>query len=58
MSKQEIYNVDFREKMGGLNKDKTIIITDPPYNIGYHYNSYDDKLSDDDYHEMLNYFEN
>jgi site-specific DNA-methyltransferase (adenine-specific) len=27
-----------------------LIFTDPPYNIGYQYKSYKDKLSDEDYY--------
>lgn len=34
-------------------KDDFIIVTDPPFNIGYHYNSYKDKLNQEDYYEML-----
>jgi len=34
--------------------EKMVVVTDPPFNIGYHYNSYSDKMSEDDYYEMLN----
>ena len=34
-------------------KRKVVIITDPPFNIGYHYNSYKDKMKNDEYYEML-----
>ena len=30
-----------------------LIITDPPYNQGYHYNNYRDKLSENDYLKLL-----
>ena len=30
-----------------------IIVTDPPFNIGYHYNEYSDKMDYDDYYNML-----
>ena len=33
--------------------DKTIIVTDPPFNIGYHYNTYKDNLNEDEYYEGL-----
>lgn len=37
-----------------LTKDrKIIIVTDPPFNIGYHYNSYNDNLSEEDYFSFL-----
>ena len=28
---------------------KVCIITDPPFNIGYHYNNYKDKMTEDKY---------
>ena len=31
----------------------SIIVTDPPFNIGYHYNEYKDKMQVDSYYEML-----
>lgn len=30
-----------------------VIVTDPPYNIGYKYNSYHDKLNEQEYYDML-----
>ena len=30
-----------------------IIVTDPPFNIGYHYNSYNDNMGPYEYYEML-----
>lgn len=30
-----------------------IIVTDPPFNIGYHYNSYKDKIDEDKYYKWL-----
>ncbi|MCK5236495.1 MAG: hypothetical protein KAR06_05855 [Deltaproteobacteria bacterium] len=33
--------------------DNSIIVTDPPFNINYHYNSYKDDLDDGIYYEML-----
>lgn len=30
-----------------------IIVTDPPFNVGYHYNTYVDKMDDDEYVEGL-----
>ncbi|KKL85740.1 hypothetical protein LCGC14_1951770 [marine sediment metagenome] len=29
------------------------VITDPPYNVGYHYETYTDSLKDEDYQELL-----
>lgn len=34
-------------------KGKIVIVTDPPFNIGYHYNDYDDNIGSDEYDEML-----
>lgn len=38
-----------------LNKieDKIIIVTDPPFNIGYHYKTYKDNLSENDYYNFM-----
>ena len=33
--------------------DHAIIVTDPPFNIGYHYNQYKDNMDDDEYYRML-----
>ena len=30
-----------------------ILVTDPPFNVGYHYNSYEDKMEEAEYYEML-----
>ena len=34
-------------------KEDFILVTDPPFNIGYHYNSYNDNMGADEYYEML-----
>ena len=34
-------------------QQKYIIVTDPPFNVGYKYNTYKDKMSKEDYREML-----
>lgn len=47
-----IYNKDFREIELPQNK-KILTITDPPYNVGFKYNSYKDNLSDDEYIKLL-----
>lgn len=52
-----IYNKDFREIIKDLDKEKTLIITDPPYNVGWSYDTYKDKVSDEDYAELFTYFE-
>ena len=32
---------------------KVVIVSDPPFNIGYHYNTYKDKMKEKSYYEML-----
>ena len=32
---------------------KICIVTDPPFNIGYHYNNYNDNMGADEYYQML-----
>ena len=41
------------EVLKTLPKGKYVIVTDPPFNVGYHYNDYKDNLSPDEYYEML-----
>ena len=36
-----------------VQEKKFVIVTDPPFNIGYHYNTYDDDMDSQDYYEML-----
>ena len=33
--------------------DTAVVVTDPPFNIGYHYNTYTDKMKEEEYYEML-----
>lgn len=49
MSKIQVINRDFRE----CEIPKGLVITDPPYNQGYHYNKYKDKVKKDAYIELL-----
>jgi len=32
---------------------KIVIVTDPPFNVGYHYNTYKDNMNSNEYYEML-----
>lgn len=36
--------------------ENIILVSDPPFNINYKYNSYKDKLDEDEYYEMLDFF--
>lgn len=50
--------MDFREAFdNNLLPHIDLIATDPPYNINFKYNSYKDSMTDEEYIEMLNYFE-
>ncbi len=49
MVESKIINGDFRD----YNIPKGLVITDPPYNQGYKYNDYKDKLSEEEYIELL-----
>ena len=47
-------NDDFRNQIDEIKKIKNaIIVTDPPFNIGYHYNEYKDKMNENEYFGML-----
>lgn len=51
----EMKNKDFKDVMYEI-EDDFVIVTDPPYNIGYEYNTYTDDLSTDEYIEMISHF--
>ena len=34
-------------------EEKFVIVTDPPFNVGYHYNTYKDNMDSEEYYEML-----
>jgi DNA modification methylase len=51
-----IYNKDYRKVIKSLDKENTLIITDPPYNVGWKYDSYKDNLNEEDYLEMFTHF--
>lgn len=53
MNNIKIFNgncLDYLQDFKNINK---IIVTDPPFNIKYKYNSYKDNLKEDDYYEFL-----
>lgn len=52
----KLFNEDFRNAIHSIDEDFTVI-TDPPYNIGFKYNEYEDKMDDDDYIEMIAEFQ-
>ena len=48
-----IYHGDCREILPTLRVAGDVVVSDPPYNVGYHYTEYHDKMEEDDYWEML-----
>ena len=48
----ELYNKNCLEVMPTLT-DKFVIVTDPPFNVNYHYNSYNDNLDEGEYYNFL-----
>ncbi len=49
----KLYNQNCREIIKDVKPEKCIIVTDPPFNVGYHYNSYNDNMPEKEYYEML-----
>lgn len=56
---EKLFNMncfDFMQSQNFLDLVKTrkvVIVTDPPFNINYHYKTYKDNLSEEDYYSML-----
>lgn len=47
-------NGDFRENLDYIRHlSNVIIVTDPPFNIGYHYGEYKDSMNESEYYAML-----
>ena len=49
----EIIQGDCVEILKTLNLDKVIFVSDPPFNIGYKYNTYKDAKKEEDYYNWL-----
>jgi site-specific DNA-methyltransferase (adenine-specific) len=54
----QIYNGDCLEildglRLQGVDFNNVIFVSDPPFNIGYHYNEYNDNLLEDEYYFWL-----
>lgn len=51
----QIYNGNNIDVLQDLKLDlsKCIFVSDPPFNIGYHYDQYNDKMKEDDYYNWL-----
>lgn len=47
-------NDDFRNQIDAIEQlESVVVVTDPPFNIGYHYNEYKDSMNDQNYYDML-----
>lgn len=59
MSKQTIYCGDCLDIMhsqtffDSIKGRQVIIVTDPPFNVSYHYNEYSDNMDESDYYQLL-----
>ena len=50
-----LYQGDCRDviKREGIDLKDCIVVTDPPFNIGYHYKSYKDRMKAEEYEQMI-----
>lgn len=49
-----LINDDYKNRINLISElGNVIIVTDPPFNIGYHYKEYNDNMIEDDYFAML-----
>lgn len=44
---------DCKEILKSIDIPNMVFVTDPPFNIGYHYEGYKDRLKEDEYYSML-----
>jgi len=49
----KLYNADCLEVLKTIENENCIIVSDPPFNIGYHYIGYRDNLEYDEYYDLL-----
>lgn len=51
----QIYHGDCRDYLPQIVREasRPIIVTDPPFNVGYHYDEYADRMGEGEYYEML-----
>lgn len=53
MSNITLYNDSCDNILPILDLSNAIIVSDPPFNIGYHYDNYDDNMTEDAYYEWI-----
>ena len=57
---QKLYNMDCLDYLQSeqfvkdVDGGQPIIVTDPPFNIGYHYRTYKDRMKEQEYLDFLN----
>lgn len=49
----DLYNGDCVDVLHKIDKANAVIVTDPPFNIGYKYASYKDKMETNEYYDWL-----
>ena len=53
----KIINDDFRNVIKDIEEEyndrEIVFVSDPPFNVGYHYNSYNDKLDEREYDDLM-----
>ena len=49
----ELYNGDCVEVLEKIDKTNEIIVTGPPFNVGYKYSTYKDKMKTNEYYDWL-----
>lgn len=53
MENIQLFQGDCREIIKSITPKNAIIVTDPPFNIGYHYATYKDRLKENEYLDFL-----
>ena len=47
---------NFYDIIRSIQDYKIVIVSDPPFNVGYKYNTYNDNMDEDEYYDMMDYF--
>lgn len=53
MADIKLYHGDCNNILSTLDLTNCIMVSDPPFNIGYHYSSYSDNMKEDEYYEWI-----
>ena len=49
----QVYNMDCLEGLKNIQNNEIVIVTDPPYNVNYHYDEYKDNKTEEEYLKIL-----